>query len=134
LAGFLGYVGSKRKVKSPRWQIRLFGKSYYRSRLAWFYMTGCWPEAEIDHRDLNSLNDCWGNLREATGSQNRANTTRSNTRFGLKGVCVNGNKYSAQISISGRRKYLGVFDTPDLAHAAYVNVAQKIHGEFFRAG
>lgn len=131
-AGGVTYTGSKRKVRSPRWQIRISGKSYYRSRLAWFYMNGNWPDFEVDHRDLDPLNDRWVNLREATGNQNKSNT-KARGRFGLKGVCVNGNKYSAQITVDGKRRYLGCFDSPEAAHSAYVNAAKEVRGEFFRA-
>lgn len=133
-AGNVTFTGSKHRNRSPRWQIKIFGKSYYRSRLAWFYVKGKWPELEIDHKDVNSLNDRWENLREATGDQNRSNTkARTGTRFGLKGVLLNGNGFSAQISVGGKRKYLGRFDTPEAAHEAYVIAAKTARGEFFRA-
>jgi hypothetical protein len=133
-AGNVTLTGSKRRNRSPRCQIRVFGKSYYRSRLAWFYMKGQWPKLEIDHQDVNSLNDRWENLREATGNQNRSNTkARKDTRFGLKGVYLNGNRCSAQITVGGKRMYLGSFDTPEAAHEAYVNAAKDVRGEFFRA-
>lgn len=71
-----GSLRGDRGRKKSSWRIRVFGRVYSRHRLAWFYMTGEWPE-EIDHRDLDPTNDRWTNLRIATRSQNLAN--RRNT-------------------------------------------------------
>jgi hypothetical protein len=67
--------GTTYKQKNGYWfrSIKLFGKSYKTSRLAYFYMTGAWPENEIDHEDRDPLNDRWLNLRPATRQQNNAN-------------------------------------------------------------
>src|SRR5260221_679172 len=54
----------------PYWMISLLGKPYSRGKLAWFYMTGEWPPDQIDHRDIDSLNDRWNNLRPATQALN----------------------------------------------------------------
>lgn len=35
------------------------------------------------------------------------------------GVSLVAGRYKAQVSINGRRKHLGYFDTPEAAHAAY---------------
>lgn len=43
-------AGSKHRYGYIR--IRIYNKVYYSQVLAWFYMTGCWPEATIDHKNL----------------------------------------------------------------------------------
>jgi len=68
--GNRGKAGTWRK--DGRIQIRLYGKFYLSSRLAWFYMTGEWP-TEIDHIDRNRANDRWTNLREVSRSENLKN-------------------------------------------------------------
>ncbi|MDR3464182.1 MAG: HNH endonuclease signature motif containing protein [Beijerinckiaceae bacterium] len=114
--------------------IYIFGKCYMGGRLAWFYMTGQWPPALIDHRDTNRANNRWGNLREASSSQNGANSSRPSTNTsGVKGVYRRGSRYIAQIASGGRRIYLGIFDDMESAAAAYAKAAQDEFAEFARA-
>ncbi len=67
--------------------IRFDGKLYLGHRLAWLLVTGNWPKQEIDHKDGNPSNNKWGNLREATHSENITNqAAHKNNKLGLKGV------------------------------------------------
>ena len=52
-------------------QIRIGGRPYSASRLAWLYMTGKWPNSEISYVNGKPSDTRWTNLREATSSQNR---------------------------------------------------------------
>jgi hypothetical protein len=62
-------------------------RTYRTHRLAYLYMTGAWPAADIDHINLNRADNRWCNLREATRSRNNANTRKpSNNTSGYKGV------------------------------------------------
>jgi hypothetical protein len=114
------------------------GRSYAAGRLAWFWMTGIWPEAEVDHRDLNRQNNAWANLREALPVENTANKgVYQNNTSGFKGVnrlVVRGRfiGWRARIGAGRQRRSLGVFQTPEEAHAAYVEAARRLHGEFAR--
>lgn len=116
------------------WSITINHLRYYAHRLAWVYVYGYWPEFEIDHRDTNPLNNAIGNLRRATRILNLGNTklSKANTS-GLKGVCRSGEKWRSYISVEGRRRYLGTFDTAEQAHSAYVAAAKRQFGEFARA-
>ena len=109
-------------------------KRYYAHRLAWFYMTGKWPENQVDHIDLDRSNNRFDNLRQATVCQNGANR-RTRAKSGFKGVVklkqAQGS-YMAQISIDGVPKYLGCYPSAELAHAAYLQAAVARHGEFLR--
>ena len=122
----------------PYWQISVLGKTYFRAKLVWFYVTGEWPN-EIDHRDTDSLNDRWGNLREATRQQNNANRrVFRNNQTGCKGVhirpCAKDRiKYRAMISIDGKNRSLGDFADIESARSAYETAASEAFGEFFRA-
>ena len=53
-------------------QIRIGGRPYSASRLAWLYMTGKWPNSEISYINGKPSDTRWANLREATSSQNRS--------------------------------------------------------------
>jgi|ERR1700720_213694 len=68
-------------------QIKIEGRQYLAHRLAVHYMTGAWPEHEVDHRDLDKSNNRWDNLRAATSSQNKSNTRRQrNNTSGFKAL------------------------------------------------
>lgn len=113
------------------------GNRYLGHRLAWLYMTGAWPVGEIDHANMNPSDNRWQNLRSATKAQNRANVgARRNNPLGVKGVRFHPHQkqrpYAANISIDGRPKYLGSFETAQEAHEAYCTAAQERHGEFAR--
>jgi hypothetical protein len=95
------------------------------------------PETpEIDHRNTDGLDCRRENLRAADHRENMWNLplTKRNTT-GLKGVSPrpNGRKWRARIRHFGRLIFLGEFDDPVLAHAAYVKAATEMRGEFARA-
>jgi hypothetical protein len=114
--------------------IQIDGHLYVASRLAWLYMTGEWPPAQVDHWDKNSSNNAWDNLRAATPSQNGANIgAQRNNKCGLKGVCAYRGRWIAQLSVNRQRVLRAAFDTPEEAHAAYVAAARKHFGDFARA-
>jgi hypothetical protein len=67
------------------YQIRIDGKLYQSSRLAWLYMTGKWPKLEINFINRNTSDARWANLREMTPSQIRTNA-RKRSKLGIRGV------------------------------------------------
>lgn len=119
--------------------IRVEGIEYKSHRLAWFYMTGEWPKDQIDHKDLVRSHNWWTNLRLANNSQNNANRrVRSDSSTGVKGVIRNPrskiNPYHARIRVGGKVKILGQFATIEAASDAYAIAAERVFGEFARAG
>ena len=114
-------------------KITIKRKKYRAHQLAWLYMTGEWCPLLIDHRDGDPSNNRWGNLRRATVSQSNANRGlhRSNA-CGLKGASRHRSRWRATIHKNGKRHHLGIFPTPQAAHAAYVKAARKLFGEFAR--
>lgn len=105
-------------------------------RLAWVLMTGRWPEGVIDHRNRQPSDNRWSNLRETTQRLNLANSgVRSHSRSQVKGVDqLPGGRFRAGIKRDGKRVHLGVFDTPEQAHAAYMAAAVQQYGEFACGG
>lgn len=130
-------VGDVAGSKSGERYIRIGvdGRVYRAHRLAWFYMTGRWPEHGVDHEDLDPSNNRWSNLRAATQSQNAANTKRQkNNTSGFKGVSrtPSGTWYAA-VNVKKRKICLGTFATPEEAFAAYRQAAEEHFGKFHRS-
>jgi hypothetical protein len=104
---------------------------YRANRLAWLYMTGEWPAGEVDHKDTVRENNAWSNLRDVPHAINMQNSrqARSSNAVGLLGVhlCAQTKKYRAAITLNGKCKQLGRFDTPELAHLAYVAAKRVMH-------
>lgn len=106
---------------------------YFAHRVAWLHMTGQWPKCQIDHINRVRDDNRFCNLREADNAQNNVNrpaTAKSST--GIKGVYwkKSEQKWLAQITVSGKSRHLGYFDSKDGAAAAYAGAAQLLHGEF----
>ena len=71
-------------------QIKIDGRMYLAHRLAWFYMTGAWPEHNLDHINRNRADNRWANLRLAPGTLNENNrSTPHNNTSGAMGVNKN---------------------------------------------
>jgi len=116
-------------------QIILRGNAYQSHRLAWFYIHGEWPQAQVDHRNGVRSDNRWSNLRLATRTQNQWNTgTRSDNSSGFKGVTrpKGRTKWHAYINENGRRKFLGSYLTAEEANQAAIAARQAAHGEFAR--
>lgn len=113
--------------------IRIAGYLYRAHRLAWLYMTGEWPALAVDHVNRNPSDNRWANLRQATPRQNGANS-KPRGAHGLKGVHLHtrNRRWVAQIKKGGTTVYLGSFDTPAEAHAAYAAEARSVFGPFMR--
>lgn len=110
-------------------------------RLAWLYVNGNMSDLEIDHIDGNPSNNAIANLRPATRTQQGQNKrVQSNNGSGLKGAFLNKSrdsdgrkKWHSEISVEGRRIFLGCFHTAEEAHKAYTAAAKLHFGEFARA-
>ena len=86
-----------------------------------------------DHINGNTLDNRRQNLRVATPAQNSQNRRcRRDSITGLKGVYPHRKRWQAAIVINGVKRYLGTFDSPELASAAYRDAAFKNFGDFAR--
>lgn len=125
--------GSRAGTKKDRYRrIKLQGKWYYEHRLAWLYVTGRWPEPEVDHRNGNGAENQWENLREATSAINKQNRRRArkDSASGLIGAMPNKKGWMARIKTNGNSYHIGTFPTPELASAAYMAEKRKRHEGF----
>lgn len=91
-------------------KLRLGGKYQYAHRLAFLWMTGEWPEDDVDHRDTDRTNNAWYNLRVA-GSvvNNRNKSPMKNNTSGHVGVSWDSARglWEASIGVEGKKVYLG---------------------------
>ena len=111
--------------------VKTGGKRYYAHRVAWLLHYGEEAPQHIDHINGDKSDNRLCNLRAATPSQNRCNVrSAAKPASGFKGVVRHYNRFASYIRVQGEKKYLGVFDTPEQAHAAYAAAAEKYHGEF----
>jgi hypothetical protein len=110
-------------------QIRVIGKIHLSHRLAWLYVYGTFPEGNIDHVNRDKLDNRICNLREANKSENSQNKSlpQSNNTHGFLGVTRDSGRWAARITTNGKTKYIGLFDTPEIAHAAYLCEKRKAH-------
>lgn len=93
------------------------------------------PGFEIDHKDLNPLNNQRDNLRRATRSQNHANCEkRTGTSSRYKGVSWDQQrkKWFAKIKVEYKQIALGRFLCEEDAARSYDQAATEFFGEFAR--
>lgn len=122
-------AGSKNKAGYIT--IRLKGKSYLAHRLAWLYVHGVMPLNEIDHLNGTRDDNRIANLRQADRKGNCENVRKplAGNKSGYLGVSLDpwNGKWLAQISIGGKKKRIGCFDSPELAHQAYLETKRRVH-------
>ena len=110
-------------------RIQIDGKSYRSHRLAWLYVYGEWPTCHIDHVNGCRSDNRIVNLRDTTREVNLQNQRKAvcTNKVGLLGVSVSGKSYRASIRIDGVKRHIGVFETAQLAHQAYVQAKRQHH-------
>jgi hypothetical protein len=131
------YAGTTAGALKPNGyiQILLQTRLHLAHRLAYLWMTGEWPDGEIDHRDGNRANNAWNNLRPASSSQQRMNATRrADNTSGFKGVCWEPRRgyWYFEIRAGGKRQIFPNYATAEEAHKARTEAARRLHGTFAR--
>lgn len=112
--------------------IEINGRSYGAHRLAWLYMKGCWPAQLIDHEDGIRARNVFSNLRDSNRRHNGENQRKAHT--GKKSGKLLGtyrrkphHRWCAMIRVHGVLRRLGMFDTEQEAHNAYVEAKRELH-------
>lgn len=118
-----GYVGKPAGTPST-WgylRINIRRKRFSAHRVAWFLVHGEWPAGQIDHIDGDKLNNRISNLRVVTPSLNQLCNTkrRKHNTTGYTGVVRSRSGFRAQIKVDGKAQFLGEFESPMSAAAAY---------------
>lgn len=126
-----GWQGGRGRI-----YIKIDRKTYLAHRLAWLYTYGHFPATDIDHKNLNPLDNRMSNLRLASRAENQANREMlAANKCGFKGVNFHkaSSKFIAQISFRGKKLYLGIYETPEQASLVYQQKAVQLYGEFARS-
>ena len=98
-------------------------------RAAWLYVYGEFPSMHIDHINGDRSDNRISNLRIVSHKQNIENQRKPSKRSttGFLGVHKHQGKFRASITVNRKRVHIGMFDTPESAHAAYVEAKRKYH-------
>ena len=102
-------------------------------RLAWLWMTGKWPQDEIDHANGDRSDNRFTNLREADRTQNSQNGgIRSNNSSGTIGVFFDKSrgKYVASIMVDYKTVFRRRYDTLEEAVFARSVKENELFGDF----
>jgi len=102
-------------------QISVGNKLFMAHRLAWMYVYGDWPKQQIDHINGRKDDNRIDNLRDVSGSINMLNQTKPRGKK-LLGVTWHESrkKWQARLKINRESKSLGMFETQEEAHQAYM--------------
>lgn len=127
-----GYVSEKGYMR-----VKVCGETHMVHRIIFKMHHKREPVGEVDHENLDALDNRPGNLREATSAQNTWNKpNKRRVRSDLpKGVCYHrrSGRYRARIQKHGRRHELGDYKSPEAAAEAYARASNQMHGRFGRA-
>ena len=103
------------------------GKVFSAHRLVWMYIKGTEP-IEVDHINGIRSDNRVVNLRSVTRAENAQNRRKSpRNQSGFTGVSRHRGKWQAQIGVNGKLQHLGIWSTPDAAHAAYTEAKTRLH-------
>lgn len=109
----------------------ILGRLVKAHRLAFIFMTGSPPVGSVDHVDGDRANNRWANLRDVTNQVNCENrrSANANNKTGLLGVKHHKRtgRFEARIRSDGELKYIGIYDTAEAAHAAYLSTKRTTH-------
>lgn len=109
-------------------QLNFGGNVYKEHRLVWLYMTGEWPNAQIDHMNHDRRDNRFQNLRVVDNAGNHLNRPmQRNNKTGFVGVHKNKKTgiYESYITKDGKRIRLGRFRNLDDA----VDARRKANAE-----
>jgi len=111
--------------------IEVDGSAFKAHRIAWALYYGGWPKCRLDHINRDPADNRINNLREATHAQNIANT-RSKMSGRRKGVYWHKQRkcWHSNITIGGKKKHLGLFNTMEEASIAFEQASSEIYGKF----
>ena len=110
------------------------GRRYYAGRAAYIYVHGDIPKTSlVDHINGDKADDRIANLRIANTAQNTWNRVqREGTKYKMGVSKLPRGRFRSAIQLpTGKKHFLGTWDTEEEAHAAYMGAAAILHGDFW---
>lgn len=104
-------------------------KAYWVHHVVWLIHRGSLPNQFVDHINGNRSDNRIENLRLCSQFENMQNRSRNGIgESRLLGAHKRrGGKWSAAITLRGQKQWLGIFDTAEAAHAAYLSAKKFVH-------
>ena len=110
--------------------IPIYGTNYMAHRLAWLYVHGTWPDADVDHINGSRADNRLGNLRDVSREMNLQNikcVSKAVSGFRCVYPTRDPNRWYAQISVKNKIRHLGTFGSREEASAAYIDAKRRLH-------
>ena len=129
--------GELKRLNCKNWggyyKVKVEGKMKCWHRLVWEFFNGEIPAGlQVDHINNKRDDNRIINLQLLSRKDNsRFQMKQKNNTSGFPGVAwdKSRNKWLSQIRINGKSKHLGLFETAEVAHQAYLQAKIKYHGK-----
>ncbi len=112
-------------------EIGLLGRRFLAHRLAVLYVTGQWPDKQVDHINGDRFDNRLINLRLVDNTTNIENRHRpnKNNRSGWLGCYQEKRtgRWVAHITVMKKKLTLGRYPTPEAASHAYLEAKRRLH-------
>ena len=115
-----GEIAGTRHDNRGSLKVSIDNERHLLHRLAWLWMTGFMPRANVEHVDGDHSNNRWSNLREGQRMQKAVHRALWRDATGVEGVWSVGGKFVATIAADGIVLNLGEFATAEEARLAIV--------------
>ena len=125
-----GKVTRGSKTANGYLTIHIKGKNRYAHRIAYLYMTGEFPPADVDHIDNDRTNNVWSNLRAVTRSQNLMNKAPPEHEYPTGVSLLRGKYFRARIKHKGKEVHGGYFATAEEASKKAKQLREEYYGEY----
>ncbi len=109
--------------------VNLLNQKFLAHRAAWLHTHGIFPGLPIDHINGNKSDNRIENLRAVEIRLNAENIRKpqKNNSTGFLGVQPHQGRYRVRLTVDRKQIQIGMFSTPEEAHAAYVVAKRKYH-------
>lgn len=102
--------------------------TYKAHRIIWLWVTGEWPNGQIDHINRDALDNRWSNLRIATPNANARNrSVNRNNTSGETGVFLDRSKKTNPWRVEVWNTYIGTYPTKTAAGRAARAARREFH-------